>query len=57
MQTTFHFSQARVKSDRAIGLRERLARSIHLGGELLALASLAVALTTSLVAMAAVIGH
>ena len=57
MQSTFRFSQARVKSDRAIGLRERLNRGVHFGGELLALTSLAVALTTSLVAMAAVIGH
>jgi hypothetical protein len=56
MQTTLKCSQARANPVRSSGLRERLARSAHLGGELLALASLATALITSLLAMAALFG-
>ncbi|QOC21544.1 hypothetical protein IC757_10870 [Wenzhouxiangella sp. AB-CW3] len=56
MHTTFRLSQARANRGRAEELRSRLMRSAYLGGEVLAFASLASALTTGLVAMAAIVG-
>ncbi len=57
MQTTLRFSQARANPGRVHGFRERLTRGAHLGGELLALASLAMGLLTSLVTLAVLVGH
>ena len=56
MDSTVRFSQARANTARHISLRERLARSVHLGGELLALTSLVVALATSLLVLATLVG-
>lgn len=58
MQTTLRFSQARPNPGRRTrGFRNRLTQGAHLGGELLAFASLAMALLTSLLALAALLGH
>lgn len=57
MQTTVRFSQARAKSGRVPAFRDRLTKGAHLGGELLAFASLATALATTLVVLAILTGH
>ena len=57
MQTTLRFSQARANSGHVPGFRDRLTRGAQLGGELLAFASLATALVTSLVGLAVLVGY
>ena len=57
MQTTLRFSQARANSSRAPRFRDRLTQGAHLGGEMLALASLATALVASLIVLAVLVGH
>ena len=57
MQTTLRFSQARANSGHVPGFRDRLTKGAQLGGELLAFASLATALVTSLVGLAVLVGY
>jgi len=56
MQTTNRFSQARANLPRATALREQLSRGAQIGGELLAFGSLVLALATSVVALALIVG-
>ena len=57
MQTTLRFSQARSNPARVAAFRDRLTKGAHLGGEMLAFGSLALALATTLVALAILTGH
>ena len=57
MQTTLRFSQARANPCHVPAFRDRLTKGAQVGGELLAFASLAMALVTTLLGLAVLVGY